>query len=186
MTFSRMNSFILKTDAYFPDGHLITLWNSFGGTSTKSFMASMCFLKESKKAFGFVAAPDSWLRNKVRFTFFMVTRTLSCWRFPKLWQRAAEEAAKPIFALSYAYGERTLWLIFTRAPYMSFQHSIIENYGFLHLEVAYFQKSNDSSWNCIPALSSYAGLFVFWLLSALPFVFSCHVFNFYQECFTWV
>ena len=142
-------------------GHLSRYGNVLWSVPLRIFFGSIWLLEGVKKAFGLFGT-DSWFGNKVALPFSWLQDATAG---ASAVDAGAVEAAKPIFGLSYAYGEEPM-MVFTKAPewFESIMKIMIPT-----PEVALIFQKVMTLLEIAIGLAIIGGLFV-WLLSALTIV----------------
>ena len=139
-------------------GHLSRYGNVLWSVPLRIFFGSMWLFEGVKKAFGLFGT-DSWFGSKVALPFSWLQDATAG---ASAADAGAVEAAKPIFGLSYAYGEEPM-MVFTKAPgwFESIMKIMIPT-----PEVALIFQKVMTLLEIAIGLAIIGGLFV-WLLSAL-------------------
>ncbi|MEG0497003.1 MAG: NAD(P)/FAD-dependent oxidoreductase [Carnobacterium sp.] len=142
-------------------GHLSRYGNVLWSVPLRIFYGSMWLFEGVKKAFGLFGT-DSWFGNKVALPFSWLQDATAG---ASVADTGAVEAAKPIFGLSYAYGEEPM-MIFKKAPewFESIMKIMIPT-----PEVALIFQKVMTLLEIAIGLAIIGGLLV-WLLSALTIV----------------
>ncbi|WP_225744700.1 FAD-dependent oxidoreductase [Marinilactibacillus sp. Marseille-P9653] len=135
-------------------GHLSRYGNVLWSVPLRVFYGSMWLVEGLKKAFGILGA-ESWFKDQVLLPFSWLQDPTSGA------SEAVEEVAKPIFGLSYAYGEQPM-MILDQAPgwFESIMKIMIPN-----TEMALFFQKFMTCVEIAIALALIFGLFT-WLTSA--------------------
>ncbi|MGB3161859.1 FAD-dependent oxidoreductase [Carnobacterium sp.] len=142
-------------------GHLSRYGNVLWSVPLRIFYGSMWLFEGIKKAFGLFGT-DSWFGNKVALPFSWLQDATAG---ASAADTGAVEAAKPIFGLSYAYGEEPM-MVFTKAPewFESIMKIMVPT-----PEIALIFQKVMTLLEIAIGLALIGGLFV-WLLSALTVV----------------
>ncbi|MFC6463925.1 FAD-dependent oxidoreductase [Marinilactibacillus sp. GCM10026970] len=135
-------------------GHLSRYGNVLWSVPLRVFYGSMWLVEGLKKAFGILGS-ESWFKDQVLLPFSWLQNPTSGA------SEAVEEVAKPIFGLSYAYGEQPM-MILDHAPgwFESIMKILIPN-----TEMALFFQKFMTCVEIAIALALIFGLFT-WLTSA--------------------